>query len=156
MIFDQKKCESIAQDLLGMKFKMGGRGPEEIDCYGVLVYFFREFGVDLPDYSYLDDWNPKEEYYLKEYASFFRRLDPQEVGAPRGVGEAATPQGNTPLLIPGDMILFQNVEGASNHAGVYIGDGKFIHAYRKIGTKIDRLVSPIWKKKIYGYLRLKT
>jgi cell wall-associated NlpC family hydrolase len=150
MPYDQKKAEKTAQDLLGMRFKMGGRGlpaeapqigaqvgPKEIDCYGVLIYFFKQFGVNLPDYSYLDNWDEKEEHYLKHYSSMFKKLSGDE------------------KPVPGDVILFKNVPEAVNHAGVYIGDGKFIHAYRKVGVKIERLAHKHWKSKVYGYFRLK-
>jgi len=205
MLFDRKKSEQIAQDLLEMKFKMGGRGlpaeaealgglpaeasaqagesspsplaasPEgplaqrggeggasgseepmarrgegakasgpvgpparrEIDCYGLLCLYYEQFGIRLPDYSYLDDWDEKEEHYLKEYSSFFRKLDPNEI-----------PE-------TGDMILFLNVPGAANHAGLYLGESRFVHANRKIGVKIDSLTNPVWKKKVYGFFRIK-
>lgn len=138
MLFDERKSEKIAQDLLGMEFEMGGRGEnKKIDCYGVLIYYFSKFGIKLPDYSYLDDWDDKEEYYLKEYSSMFRKLEDHE-----------EPQ-------CGDVILFKNMVESANHAGVYLGNNKFIHAYQKIGTKIDSLTHPVWKKKIYGFFRLK-
>jgi len=138
MRFEKIKCQEIAQELLGMEYKMGGRGKDKkIDCYGILCYFFDCFAVRLPDYSYIENWDDKEEHYLKEYSSMFRRLEEKE-----------KPE-------PGDVILFRNMEGASNHAGVYIGDGEFIHSIRKIGTKISRLRERPWKEKQNGFYRLK-
>ena len=138
MKFDDKKSEKIAQHLLRMQFEMGGRGEDrKIDCYGVLKYFYAQFDIHLPDYSYRDDWNEKEELYLREYASFFRKLgadEPPEIG---------------------DMILFINTAEAANHAALYLGKGRFIHAYRNIGTKIDLLTHKFWKQKIHGFFRIK-
>jgi cell wall-associated NlpC family hydrolase len=138
MSFDPAKCEAIAQELLGMKFKFGARGENgEIDCYGVLKLFYARFGIEIPDYSYVEDWDDKEEHYLKEYASLFRRV------LADGKPEA------------GDMILFHGESEAVNHAGIYLGEGRFIHAQRKIGTKIDEIWHPYWKKKLYGFFRIK-
>jgi cell wall-associated NlpC family hydrolase len=135
-LFDKIKSEQIAQDLLGMQFEIGGRGPKTIDCYGVLKFYFGEFGFSLPDYSYVEDWSGQTELYLKEYAKFFRKLNKDEE------------------LEIGDVILFNSKENPS-HAGVYVGESKFIHAYEKAGTKIDSLTNPVWKKTIYSFFRVK-
>jgi cell wall-associated NlpC family hydrolase len=138
MEFDKKKSDEIAQSLLGMKFRMGTRGADnETDCYGVLVIYYREFGIQLPDYSIAEDWDMKEELYLRDYATMMRKLDPDE----------------EPKI--GDMILFKNVVDCANHAAIYLGDNKFIHAYPKAGTRIDSFTTPIWKRKMYGIFRLK-
>lgn len=134
-MFAKQKSDEISQSLLGMKFELGGRGPEKIDCYGVLKYFYNEFDLKLPDYSYVDDWSGKTDLYLQEYASFFRKLGKDEE------------------LEIGDMLLFNSKENPG-HAGVYLGESKFIHAYDKAGTKIDSLTNPVWKGKIFGYFRI--
>lgn len=137
MLFDRAKSELISQSLLGLKFKIGGRGNDgTVDCYGVLLHYFKEFGLNLPDYAYLDDWSGETELYLQEYASFFRKLDKDE------------------KLEIGDMILFNSKENPS-HAGVYLGESRFISSYEKVGTKIDSLTNPVWKGKVYGYFRIK-
>lgn len=136
MRFDKTKSDKIGQDLLGMKFEIGGRGPEKIDCYGVLVHYYKEFDLKLPDYSYTDDWSGQTELYLQEYAHFFRKLDKDE------------------KLEIGDMILFNSKEYPS-HSGIYLGESTFIHARDKVGTKIDSLTNPVWRGKVYNYFRIK-
>lgn len=38
-------------DLIGVKFKYGGRGPETFDCWGLVQECHRRWhGVELPDY----------------------------------------------------------------------------------------------------------
>jgi cell wall-associated NlpC family hydrolase len=101
-----------------------------------LIYFFKEFDLKLPDYSYIDTWGENSNLYLQEYANFFRKLDKDE------------------KLEIGDVILFNGKENPS-HTGVYLGDSKFVHAYQKAGTRIDSLVNPIWKGKVYGKFRVK-
>ena len=136
-MFNKIKSDEISQSLLGMQFKIGGRGDDgTIDCYGVLKYYFYKFNLQLPDYSYVEDWSGKTELYLQEYAKFFRKLDKDEG------------------LEIGDMILFTSKENPG-HAGVYIGESRFVHAYDKAGTKIDSLTNPAWKQKVFGYFRVR-
>lgn len=138
MLFDREKSEQIAQDLLGMQFKLGGRGPKEIDCYGVLVHYYKAFGLELPDYSSSADWGENEDTILSEYAKFFVKLDPDE-----------------PLAV-GDMILFLSEKEVMGHLGVCLGNNRFIHSYDKIGVKIDNFsTNKIWKERVCGHFRVR-
>lgn len=38
-------------DLIGIPFKLGARGPETYDCYGLLRECYRRFGVSILDYQ---------------------------------------------------------------------------------------------------------
>lgn len=55
--------------------------------------------------------------------------------------------------VPGDLVFFQNTyrEGIS-HAGIYIGEGKFIHAGTK-KVEIATIDSAYWKDKFVGFTR---
>ena len=45
-------------------------------------------------------------------------------------------------LRPGDLVLFRT-EGGSGHVGIYVGEGRFVHAPSAGGTvRIDRLALP--------------
>lgn len=45
---------------------------------------------------------------------------------------------------PGDLAVF-TVKGRTNHAGIYIGNGRFVHAPSTGGTvRLDRLDSGYW------------
>ena len=135
-LFDKTKSDQIAQDLLGMSFEMCGRGPDKIDCYGVLILYFKGFDINLPDYSYTEDWEANSEIYLREYSRCFRKLSKDEE------------------LEIGDVILFHWKEYPT-HAGVYLGESRFIHSYDKAGTRIDSLTNPQWKQKVDNYFRIK-
>lgn len=37
-------------DLLGLPFADGGRGPDSYDCWGIVREVYRRYGVTLPDY----------------------------------------------------------------------------------------------------------
>lgn len=48
-------------------------------------------------------------------------------------------------LQPGDLVFFAN-RGRVNHAGIYIGEGEFIHSSstRSGGVRVDKLSSDYW------------
>lgn len=54
---------------------------------------------------------------------------------------------------PGDVIFFENTYRVGiSHAGIYLGDDKFIHAGSK-QVEISSLNYPYWKDKIVGFKR---
>lgn len=48
-------------------------------------------------------------------------------------------------LQPGDLVFF-NPPGALRHAGIYIGDGRFMHASSSKGVMISRLDNHYWQR----------
>jgi cell wall-associated NlpC family hydrolase len=40
---------------IGIPYKMGGRGPGDYDCYGLIRHFMALEGIDIPDYRSPDD-----------------------------------------------------------------------------------------------------
>jgi len=51
----------------------------------------------------------------------------------------------TALLQPGDLLFFSTYEPGASHVGIYIGDGKFIHASSVAGrVMITALASPYY------------
>jgi len=56
-------------------------------------------------------------------------------------------------LLPGDLVFF-NTRGPISHVGIYVGDGKFIHAAnRRRGVRVDYLKSPYYSKRYAGARR---
>ena len=54
-------------------------------------------------------------------------------------------------LQPGDMLFFK-INSRTNHVGIYIGHGKFIHAsYSKRRAIIDSMNKPYWKKRFVKF-----
>lgn len=55
--------------------------------------------------------------------------------------------------VPGDLVFFENTyRSGISHAGIYIGDGNFIHAGTK-KVEIAAIDSVYWKDKFVGYTR---
>jgi len=88
-----------AKRFLGVKYRYGKASPSEgFDCSGFVYYVFNHFGIKLQRSS-------------KDQAKYGVRVDKKDLRA-------------------GDLVFFDTDGGlnAVNHVGIYIGNGKFIHA----------------------------
>ena len=113
------------QQLVGTPYRYGGASVNSgFDCSGFIGYLFREeAGIKLP-------------------RSTRQMIDLQ---APK-VAKAE--------LQPGDIVFFSTRgRGQVSHAGIYIGEQRFIHsASRRSGVRVDSLNSRYWKSR---YLQAK-
>ncbi len=59
-------------------------------------------------------------------------------------------------LQPGDIVFFKNTyRRGLSHVGIYIGDGKFVHAStRRTGVRISSLNKPFYKQRYVGARRM--
>lgn len=123
-------------DLIGAPFKNNGRGSDGYDCYGLAKEIYRRYGVELPEYTsgYKD----------------IRRINAIVNGAKlKPIWVECKPDN---LPVPCIVVLrFNCTPGMSNHIGVYIGNGYFIHTREKIGACKERINSPMWAKQIVGF-----
>ena len=87
-----------AKRFLGTPYRYGGSTPEAFDCSGFVKYVYANFDIELP------------------------RIAADQATAGYYVEKSD--------LKPGDAVFFDTNRTKSyvNHAGIYIGDGKFIHA----------------------------
>lgn len=120
----QEEIISTAKDLLGVPYQYGGTTPSGFDCSGFLIYVFNKVGIELPRMS-------SDQYKEGEAVS---KADLQE----------------------GDMVFFKGTQNKSGvtHAGIYVGDNKFISATSSRGIKIDSLSSSYWGPKYVGAKRV--
>ncbi|MCP3721723.1 C40 family peptidase [Paraburkholderia sp. CNPSo 3272] len=96
--------------LIGREFAHGVH-----DCYAIVRDWYRfELGVELPDFERRDDW--WDDGHSSLYVDNYRTAGFEDVGADAE-------------LQPGDVLLMQirSRNGVPNHAGVYLGDGQFLH-----------------------------
>ncbi|MFY2764188.1 C40 family peptidase [Arenimonas sp. MALMAid1274] len=84
-------------------------------------------------------------------------LDAARLFLPRTTREIAKIKARTPprdRLASGDLVLFAN-GGSVFHIGIYVGEGRFVHAPSTGGTvRLDRLDGPYWSRHYAGARRV--
>lgn len=132
-----KEIDKIAAEMVGIPYLDGGRDREGLDCYGLVLLFMKELGIDLPDWDYERDWAKQggnlliENYH--EHAEQIGRV----------------------YMAPGDLIMFENHPGVANHLGIFLGSGKFIHVVENAGVVIMRLNTQPHSRRMHSCYRMK-
>jgi len=58
-------------------------------------------------------------------------------------------------LVPGDLVFFNTMQQPYSHVGIYIGEGRFVHAPRTGSRiKLERLSAPYWSARFEGGRRV--
>jgi len=116
----EDKIIDTAKEFLGTKYVWAANGPDCFDCSGFTKYVYKQNGITLPRYS----------------------GHQAKVGITVSFDE----------LEKGDLVFFDTehkFRGRVNHVGIYIGDGKFIHASsakkKVIITSFDK--KPFYKRR---------
>lgn len=108
-----QKVVELAKQQLGKKYVWGGNGPSSFDCSGLTRYVYGKVGINL------------------------ERVSSSQ--ATQGISVAKS------NLQVGDLLFFSGINATSksakiSHVGIYIGNGKFIHAANsKRGVVTDEL-----------------
>ena len=113
---------SLVQTQIGTRYVLGGTSPKAgFDCSGLVKYVMAAMHVALPR------------------------------TAVRQAQEGFALGRDTTQLRPGDLLTFaKSPNGRVSHIGIYIGNGRYVHASsvagRVIESAIDRPASPLIKK----------
>ena len=111
---------AIARAQVGRKYRVGGTTPQRgFDCSGLVKYVLEAMKLDVPRTA-------REQSRM----GWSIRRDTTE-------------------LRPGDLLLFGKPTSGVSHVGIYVGNGRFVHASsiagRVIESPLDRPPSPLIK-----------
>jgi cell wall-associated NlpC family hydrolase len=111
---------SIARTQIGTRYVRGGQSPDRgFDCSGLVRYVLAGFHIPLP------------------------RTAAEQALTGLSVGQ------DTTQLRPGDLLTFGKPKRGVSHIGIYMGNGRFVHASSKAGrvieSNLDRPKSPLIK-----------
>ena len=115
-----------SMNFLGVRYRRGGSDAEHgFDCSGFTRYVFEHsVGLVLP-----------------------RRADQQ-------AHDSALAAVKKDELRPGDLVFFNTMRRAFSHVGIYIGEGKFIHAPRTgAEVRIEDMRTAYWSRRFNGARR---
>jgi cell wall-associated NlpC family hydrolase len=88
----------------------------------------------------------------------FVYLDSAGIRLPRSTRELVAMQArhvHRDDLRPGDLVFFNPGGGNASHIGIYVGDGRFVHAPATGGTvRLDRLDAEYWRRTYSGARRI--
>ncbi len=92
-------------------------------------------------------------------SGFVRAIYQQTAGLllPRSASQqaAATEKIDKNELKPGDLVFFNTMRRAFSHVGIYVGNGKFIHAPKPGGeVRVEDLGASYWAKRFDGARRV--
>ena len=119
------RITSIAKDKLGRRYVWGATGTKNtFDCSGFTKYVYKKNGIDIPRTS----------INQSKYGKFVSREN----------------------LKKGDLVFFDTSKkrkGYVNHVGIYLGNGKFIHASSAKKKVVVSSLSKFYGKRYKGARR---
>ena len=166
---NQSDLLSYAVEELGKPYVYGANGPSTFDCSGFTSYVFKKSGISIPRTSYLqaEKGESVDKNKLKSGDLVFfdtRSLSKLETEVDDPIDGAVVVQESIETVVSHDLedINFDKEKkkrviikpSKVTHVGIYIGDGKFIHA--SSGQKkvvINELDSKYYSERYYGAKR---
>ena len=123
----------IIRKYLGIPYKHKGRSLSGIDCYGLIIKIYADFGIELIDLQdeYDERWQWKR--WAESIEQYYKKWQKVEI----------------PQLL--DIVLFKKND-IVNHGGVVLNNNKFIHCC-KLGVIVSRLDEQMWQRRIEGFYR---
>ena len=124
------EIEERARSQIGAPYRYGGESPSGFDCSGFTRWVYRGHGADLPHSSQAQFDLAGEHGYKRVWP----RSD----------------------LETGDLVFHDTGSGRVGHAGIYVGNGKFISATSSEGVQVRSLYDSYWGPRWVGATRIIT
>ena len=122
----------LLDDLIGIQYKVHGRGDGGYDCWGLVMEVLKRVGINLPDFLYDSD-DPKTQKAV--YSLAVSGIQHEKTDRPKMW-----------------CVVMLKVYGEPVHSAVYIGHGRIIHCSKR-GVAIENL--KLWENRIEGYYEIK-
>ena len=127
------------QQTFGKTFITGSQGRQIVSTAQTFMGVPYVFGGTTPSGF---DCSGLVQYVFKMHGVTIPRLADEQYN----LGRAAKPS----QLTMGDLVFFTTYTAGVSHCGIYVGDGKFLHASSSKGVKIDSLDNEYWKPRFVG------
>lgn len=126
------------EGLVGCPYREDGepRGQGKYDCWDVTVEMFKREGKFLP-----------EDLFDCHSIEFINSITAQQPFQNRFV---ECSKDEVPCIV-----VFKPRLDMITHAGVYLGEGRFIHSTTKKGVCIENLDHPLWRNRFQGFYKLR-
>ncbi|MFP3867666.1 MAG: C40 family peptidase [Desulfobacteraceae bacterium] len=126
---------------LGAPYRYGGSSPSGVDCSGLVMGVYQQAGIRVPRTAE-DQYKGGKEVDTDDLkygdVVFFNKYCQQQ-----------------PSYFSASIVtdLFSRKKSRPCHSGIYIGDGRFVHASSSRGVCISNLKHDTWRRSFIGARR---
>lgn len=133
------------RDLLDKHYKLGGRGPDYYDCYGLVKEMYRRYGKEIPEY-----------YSNPDFAEIAKKVN-FEAGKADTRWHKITKEESTRVIrnafgdiyIKPHCLIVLRMGRFGCHIGFILNELQFIHCWDRADSVIIERID-YWKNNILG------
>ena len=120
---------------INIPYKHKGDTFKSCDCLGLVKLILREeSNIFLPEFWYVECWKDGDNYFTDN------------------IGSVSTKKVKPPYKKLDGLLFYDEKRKYVKHIGLYIGNSRFIHTYRKNSSRVDKL-GGYWSSRLYEAVR---